>query len=275
MMQISEELASSLYEAKPLPIGTKRQWKSGWFIKTRKGWVRLPKSGGTKEAKKREDMPGSADALKKAIDEGKLKKGMSLADHVRKAKKVRDDHEQGIGKFMQDLQSIAPEADVQGRVKQLDSIIGKLVRKPKYGDAEGMQDTTGSRVLHDSIDGIQDTVRKIKERYNVIDEDDYISNPKEEGYMSHHLIVQDDDGLSKEIQVRTHRQNELGEWAHNIYKPLNEDQEKALEKAGDQIRDYAKQAWKHIEKADRGKDPGKEPDCPEIVRKSFGCAPMD
>jgi ppGpp synthetase/RelA/SpoT-type nucleotidyltranferase len=280
-MMISEQLLMALGERRGFrrfrrggfPVGTKRRRKDGDYIKTRRGWVRIPK-GSKKKSPEAEKISSAVSGLKKAVEAGKLKKGMSLGQHIKKSKQVQKKHAQNFDKLMSKMKELAPGAEVQGRVKKLESVMGKMLRKPdKYKEAGDLQDVTGTRVIHDTPDQVLATVGRIKDEFEVVDEDDYITKPKSDGYMSYHMIIKDKDGLEKEVQVRTKNQNRMGDWAHDIYKPQTPEQEKAVQEARDVLEDYATKLWKWYEKKDRGEDPGPEPDCPEIAKKSFGCGP--
>lgn len=273
LVSLAEQLQDALEERRGFKIGTKRDRKAGTFIKTSKGWFRFSSKRGKKE-KVRQAVSASVEVLKGAIDNGKLKPGMGLGAHIKKAKRLQGEHAKNFNKLLGKLGKLSgPGAKVFGRVKTLESVLGKLVRKPKYGDAGGLQDITGARVIHDTPDQVLATVAKMKEEFDVVNEDDYITNPKSDGYMSYHMTIKDKDGLEKEVQVRTKNQDKMGDWAHDIYKPLNKDQEKAVQKFGDTLNTYATDLWKWHNKKDKGKDPGPKPDCPPVAKKTFGCGP--
>lgn len=211
-------------------------------------------------------------ALKEKIDGGKLKPGVSLGQHVVIAKGLQGAHEAEFSQQMKDLKEIAPpDAVVKGRVKKLESILGKLDRKPKYGTAEGMQDITGMRVTVNSLEDVDKTVAGIKGKYRIVEEDNYIHSPKpENGYRSYHLIIETSPGVMKEVQIRTHDQNKHAEWAHDVYKPQTKAQKEALEKHGDEIQAYSKAVAEHFHAKALGRPVGPKPRPSAAIREHFG-----
>ena len=137
----------------------------------------------------------------------------------------RLDREQYIADVMQHLreklEATHIDADISGRVKHIYSIWRKMHRK-------GLQfsqiyDVRAVRVLVPSLAdcytalGIVHTLwRHIPKEF-----DDYIANPKENGYRSLHTAVIGPEGKVLEVQIRTydmHEEAELGVCAHWRYK---------------------------------------------------------
>jgi len=167
-------------------------------------------------------------------------------------------------------------ADVTARVKTLDSAVGKVARKPKdratgkgYESASELQDGTGIRVVASSLDDVASTVKRVKESLDVIEEDDYITFPKE-GYRSYHLVIRTSDGLPKELQVRTKNQHIFAEWCHDFYKPQTTAQKEAMAMRSDEVRAYMFAISKMLNDRDEGTD-SPAPPCPVAVRDAFGC----
>lgn len=244
----------------------------GWhWDPTESSCVQVDEKSVEKREKKREEIKrvlGAKDELLSSIKSGKLKG--SPAQHVKIAKTFLSRHRKGLAKGLAELKEIAGEnADVKGRVKTLDSALGKLVRKPKYGDVSKLQDGTGMRVIHDTVADVKKTVDAIKKKYKIVEEDDYISNPKGD-YRSHHLIIEDENGLQKEIQVRTRNQNTFADWSHDVYKPVNAGQMKALQEHGDVIEKYSRAMSEHFWKKDNGEKSTPVP-CPDVVKEHFNC----
>lgn len=276
-MKLSESLEGALDERAAFPVGTVRKRKDGQYIKTARGdWkpVSGDPTGATKHEQGIEKTKITIDSLTKAIANGKLAKGVSLGQHIKIAKDFRKKHEAGAAKLLGDLTDIAgPGAKVKARTKNLESMLGKMVRKPKYKTADMLKDGTGARIVHDTIDEVKRTVAKIKEKYEILaeDEEDYISKPKDEGYRSHHLVIKDSDGLPKEIQIRTKNQDSWADWFHDAYKPTTPVQKKLVEKGKPVINAYAKQMADHFFAKDSGQNPGPPPPCPQIVKDAIGC----
>jgi GTP pyrophosphokinase len=137
----------------------------------------------------------------------------------------RLDREQYINEVMSqlrtELEATGIKADISGRAKHIYSIWRKMQRK-------GLQfsqiyDVRAVRVLVPQVRdcytalGIVHTLwRHIPKEF-----DDYIANPKENGYRSLHTAVLGPEGKVLEVQIRTqamHEEAELGVCAHWRYK---------------------------------------------------------
>lgn len=113
------------------------------------------------------------------------------------------------------------DVEINGRAKHIYSIFLKM--KLKHLNLKDIFDVSAVRVL---VPTLQDcyTALSIAHRLfeHVADEfDDYITNPKPNGYRSIHTAVLDQDGKHFEIQIRTkemHEEAEHGVAAHWIYK---------------------------------------------------------
>lgn len=154
-------------------------------------------------------------------------------------RQVRDQHIQAaIHALSQKLHEEGIAATVTGRPKHIYSIYRKMERK--HVGVEEVYDAQALRVILDKDDPenpeLSEEARK-KVRYNQTyralgvvhhlwepiqeDFDDYIQQPKQNGYRSLHTAVLDDQGNILEVQIRTrqmHKQAELGIAAHWAYK---------------------------------------------------------
>lgn len=110
-----------------------------------------------------------------------------------------------------------PNAIVVQRLKRLESITGKIQRFPEM-QLYKMQDLGGCRVIVDTIEQVYNAIDRYKFsriRHILKREYDYISNPKESGYRSYHMVYQfhseSKDTYNKnmfiEIQFRTKLQH--------------------------------------------------------------------
>jgi ppGpp synthetase/RelA/SpoT-type nucleotidyltranferase len=157
----------------------------------------------------------------------------STDEHISMAEEMIDRHTTAFKAERDRLRDVvSPHAEVSGRVKDIDSAIEKLQRKPKeYKSVAEQTDTTGLRVMVDTVEQVDAEVARIKAAYEPFidpktgkpDENDYIRNPKDD-YRSYHLIMKSRDGLPMEIQVRTRNQHQFAEWCHHLYKPETEEQ---------------------------------------------------
>jgi len=119
------------------------------------------------------------------------------------------------------LQEQRIPAQIQGRPKHIYSIWKKM--KGKSLDFTELRDISAIRILVDTVPqcyavlGIaHDVFKPVLQEF-----DDYIANPKPNGYQSLHTVVEDDHGTIFEIQIRTqemHHQAEYGVAAHWRYK---------------------------------------------------------
>jgi GTP pyrophosphokinase len=137
----------------------------------------------------------------------------------------RLDREQYINSVMQQLKgelaATGVKADISGRAKHIYSIWRKMRRKGL--EFSQIYDVRAVRVLVPEMRdcytalGIVHTLwRHIPKEF-----DDYIANPKENGYRSLHTAVIGPEGKVLEVQIRTHAMHEeaeLGVCAHWRYK---------------------------------------------------------
>ncbi|UCH41957.1 MAG: bifunctional (p)ppGpp synthetase/guanosine-3',5'-bis(diphosphate) 3'-pyrophosphohydrolase [Gammaproteobacteria bacterium] len=137
----------------------------------------------------------------------------------------RSERETFIEKFTAQLEGLLKEqeieASVQGRVKHIVSIWRKMQRKNL--EFHELFDVRAVRVLVDSVADCYAVLGVVHTTWQHIPKefDDYIANPKENGYRSLHTAVVADDGKIVEVQIRTHEMHEnseLGVASHWRYK---------------------------------------------------------
>jgi len=126
-----------------------------------------------------------------------------------------------ITELQESLGASGIEGDLSGRAKHIFSIWRKMRRKGI--DFSQVYDVRAVRVLVPEVRdcyaalGIVHTLwRHIPNEF-----DDYIANPKENGYQSLHTAVIGPEGKVMEVQIRTramHEEAELGVCAHWLYK---------------------------------------------------------
>ncbi|MCD7034988.1 GTP pyrophosphokinase family protein [Metabacillus sp. GX 13764] len=121
----------------------------------------------------------------------------------------------------------SPIEFVTGRVKPIPSIIDKARRKqiPLDRLEEEMQDIAGLRMMCQFTDDIRSVVHMLRKRndFEIVEERDYISNKKDSGYRSYHVVakypVQTANGEKKilvEIQIRTLAMNFWATIEHSL-----------------------------------------------------------
>ena len=137
----------------------------------------------------------------------------------------RNERQAFIANIMTQFETLLQEqhipGQIQGRPKHIYSIWKKM--KGKSLDFSKLRDISAIRILVDTIPqcyavlGIaHDVFKPVLQEF-----DDYITNPKPNGYQSLHTVVEDDHGTIFEIQIRTqemHHHAEYGVAAHWRYK---------------------------------------------------------
>lgn len=130
-----------------------------------------------------------------------------------------------------------PVHTIQSRIKKKNSIEEKLLKKNMESSLSNakdyLQDIAGTRIICYFVDDIYNLVHAIKKQTDLIfiRENDYISQPKPNGYRSYHIImgipVYCLDGMEYfpvEIQLRTMAMDLWASMEHRIlYKKKRED----------------------------------------------------
>lgn len=134
----------------------------------------------------------------------------------------------GIRKqFNQSKTEHSPIEFVTGRVKTKESILEKCELRGVDPSriAEEIQDIAGLRIMCQFTDDIDEVIQIIKQRRDmkVVKEVDYISNTKDSGYRSYHLIIEypvqlisGEKKLFAEIQIRTLAMNFWATIEHSL-----------------------------------------------------------
>lgn len=137
----------------------------------------------------------------------------------------RENREYFIEQVVQDIEKALKEqgiqASVTGRVKHIYSIWKKMQRKGV--DYHQIYDVHAIRIIVSSVSECYAALGVIHTLWHHIPKefDDYIANPKNNGYRSLHTAVFGPQGKNLEVQIRSqemHTQAELGVAAHWQYK---------------------------------------------------------
>lgn len=137
----------------------------------------------------------------------------------------RLDRERYIREFVQSLrnglQEAGVEAEVYGRPKHIYSIWRKMQKK--HLEFNELFDVRAVRVVTKRLQDCYAALGIVHTQFHHIPRefDDYVANPKPNGYQSIHTVVVGPEGKTVEIQIRTdqmHQDAELGVAAHWRYK---------------------------------------------------------
>ncbi|HDY8107190.1 TPA: GTP diphosphokinase [Vibrio vulnificus] len=133
--------------------------------------------------------------------------------------------EQYIKDFVDDLSEEMKEcginAEVSGRPKHIYSIWRKMQKKSLAFDE--LFDVRAVRIIADKLQDCYAALGVVHTKYKHLPSefDDYVANPKPNGYQSIHTVVLGPEGKTIEIQIRTkqmYEDSELGVAAHWKYK---------------------------------------------------------
>jgi len=137
----------------------------------------------------------------------------------------RDEREQFIDLFTRQLTDLIQQSNIEGkvsgRVKHIVSIWRKMQRKKL--EFHQLFDVRAVRVLVNSVADCYAVLGIVHTNWHSIPDefDDYIANPKDNGYQSLHTAVMADGGKVVEVQIRTfemHEKSEFGVASHWRYK---------------------------------------------------------
>jgi GTP pyrophosphokinase len=147
----------------------------------------------------------------------------------------RDNYVLHMQSKLKDLVSQLPitSYECDGRAKHIYSIFKKCSQKNLAYDA--LYDTIALRILTNTVDecylllgALHDTFTPISSEF-----DDYIANPKPNGYQSIHTVILGPNNHRIEVQIRTYAMHDLAEhgiYAHWIYKEGKQNETQEYEK---------------------------------------------
>lgn len=146
-----------------------------------------------------------------------------IAKYLANRREVREAYIQRATTFVNGLlrKSGIHDFQVSGRVKHIYSIYRKMLRKG--ADFNEIYDISALRVLVSTVQDCYNVLGILQDHWPQVPGhfNDYISQPKPNGYRSIHAVMQGPENVSIEVQVRTyqmHQESELGIAAHWRYK---------------------------------------------------------
>ena len=133
----------------------------------------------------------------------------------------------GMRKQYQQRAEHSPIEFVTGRVKPVDSIKEKMVRRHVQEDRleQDMQDIAGVRIMCQLVEDIYAVVDLLRQRTDmtILEERDYVTNAKPSGYRSYHIVIEypvqlrnGEKKLLAEIQIRTLAMNFWATIEHSL-----------------------------------------------------------
>ena len=150
-----------------------------------------------------------------------------------------------VSELNQQMQKLGlKHVSVYGRSKHIHSIHRKMIQKNLR--LEEIYDATAVRILVDSYDECYAVLGVVHSLWQSVpaEFDDYIANPKANGYQSLHTAVKGPEDRLFEVQIRTfqmHTQAEMGVAAHWKYKEGTTHRKEAHERKIEWLRDVL--AW--------------------------------
>jgi len=176
-------------------------------------------------------------------------------------------HHDGL---IKSLSKSHPGRKIYGRMKEKESILGKLKRKPdQYKSIEDLRDISGIRVESKSLEHVYNDVERIKKEHNVVEVKDYVSKPQGGVYRSVHIIVEK-NGKYSELQVRTKNMTIMADYMHDSVYKIPPGKETVIEKHKSDINKYLESFAEYFHSEDRGLK-GFIPGCIEVIKKTIGC----
>ncbi|WP_354625478.1 GTP diphosphokinase [Psychromonas sp. MME2] len=145
-----------------------------------------------------------------------------IAKQLDEKRIVRENYiEEFVANIQKSLQEMQVNGSAYGRPKHIYSIYRKMQKKDLR--FEDLYDVRAVRVVVEKLQDCYAALGAIHTQWHHIPSefDDYIANPKPNGYQSIHTVVLGPEGKAVEVQIRTqqmHENSELGVAAHWKYK---------------------------------------------------------
>ncbi|MDP5253961.1 MULTISPECIES: GTP diphosphokinase [unclassified Vibrio] len=145
-----------------------------------------------------------------------------IAKQLSERRIVREQYIQDfVANLSQEMKQSGINAEVYGRPKHIYSIWRKMQKKSLAFDE--LFDVRAVRIIADQLQDCYAALGLVHTQYKHLPNefDDYVANPKPNGYQSIHTVILGPEGKTIEIQIRTkqmHEESELGVAAHWKYK---------------------------------------------------------
>jgi len=137
-----------------------------------------------------------------------------------------------IRKDMEERTGMDPVEHCLSRIKSDSSMREKLVRKGLEVNTENalhaVHDAIGIRVVCPFVNDVYAIARALEEKYELVEEKDYIRNVKPNGYRSLHVILRTENGYYAEVQLRTISMDTWAALEHHLKYKKNTGSETAL-----------------------------------------------
>lgn len=122
--------------------------------------------------------------------------------------------------LIQEFEKVGLKAEVTGRAKHIYSIFQKIERYAQMGkDFDDIHDLLALRVVVDTIPDCYTALGIVHTIWHPLPEsfDDYIANPKMNGYQSLHTTVMCERTMPLEIQIRTREMHHIAEYGFAVH----------------------------------------------------------
>ena len=150
-------------------------------------------------------------------------------DRMRKAQKKVLAFSHKLMKYYEAQDAPHRIVSVHSRIKTPESMLDKLRLRglPETPEAAlfTLTDAVGVRIVCETEEAVYAIAEAVREyqRFLVIEEEDYISTPKESGYRSYHMLLQmkqeiedkEETPITVELQIRTVEIDEVATLAHD------------------------------------------------------------
>ena len=159
-------------------------------------------------------------------------------DIAEKLNTTKIERDNAVSEMIDDVSSILKEHnikfDIKGRSKSIYSIYKKMEKGKKFSE---LYDLLAIRILVDTEQECYTALGLIHAKFKPIPKrfKDYIAMPKVNGYQSLHTTIFGIDGQIFEVQIRTHKMDEIAEngvaahWAYKEKKNLSEKSQNSTE----------------------------------------------